>query len=102
MTEEFIKELQVLLNNNGIDTICNTPDYILAEYLTLCLETYAKTVQSRDTWFGFKPFSWFKVEQQESDRKCHTCKHYTSGERDGSCGSYICKGYSDWESEDKE
>ena len=38
-------------------------------------------------------------EPQESDHKCHTCKHYTSGERDGSCGSYICKGYSNWESE---
>ena len=39
-------------------------------------------------------------ETQESDHKCHTCKHYTSGERDGSCGSYICKEYSNWESED--
>lgn len=44
----------------------------------------------------------YKVEPQESDHKCHTCKHYTSGEHDGSCGSYICKGYSNWESEDKE
>ena len=39
-------------------------------------------------------------ETQESDHKCHTCKHYTSGEYDGSCGSYICKNYSDWESEE--
>ena len=39
-------------------------------------------------------------EPQESDHKCHTCKHYTSGEHDGSCGSYICKGYSNWESEE--
>lgn len=41
-------------------------------------------------------------EDKESDRKCHTCKHYTSGEHDGSCGSYICEHYSNWESEDKE
>lgn len=39
------------------------------------------------------------VEPQESDHKCQTCKHYTSGENDGSCGSYICKEYSNWESE---
>ena len=39
-------------------------------------------------------------EPQESDHKCHTCKHYTSGEHDGSCGSYICKGYSNLERED--
>ena len=38
-------------------------------------------------------------EPKESDHKCHTCKHYTSGEYDGSCDSYICKGYSDWESD---
>ena len=42
-----------------------------------------------------------EAEPQESDHKCHTCKHYTSGENDGSCGSYICKGYSNWESEEK-
>ena len=39
-------------------------------------------------------------EPQESDHKCHSCKHYTSGEHDGSCGSYICKEYSNWESEE--
>lgn len=41
-------------------------------------------------------------EPQESDHNCHTCKHYISGERDGSCGSYICKNYSNWERSDKE
>ncbi len=35
----------------------------------------------------------------ESDHKCHTCKHYLSGEYDGSCDSYICEHYSDWESD---
>ena len=39
------------------------------------------------------------AEPQDSDHKCYTCKHYTKGERDGSCGSYICKEYSGWESE---
>lgn len=38
---------------------------------------------------------WF--ETQGSDHKCNTCKHYTKGEYDGSCGSYICKDYSNWE-----
>ena len=42
------------------------------------------------------------IEPQESDHTCHDCKHYTSGEYDGSCGSYICEHYSNWESEDKE
>lgn len=42
------------------------------------------------------------IDPQESDHKCHTCRHYTPGEYDGSCGSYICKNYNDWESEGKE
>lgn len=41
-----------------------------------------------------------KTRNSENPNKCHTCKHYTSGENDGSCGSYICKGYSNWESEE--
>ena len=45
---------------------------------------------------------WQEIFKAESDHKCHTCKHYTSGEHDGSCGSYICEHYSNWESEDKE
>jgi hypothetical protein len=45
---------------------------------------------------------WKLIESKESDHTCHTCKHYTSGEHDGSCGSYICKGYSNWESEESE
>ena len=38
--------------------------------------------------------------KEENDHKCHTCKHYTSGEYDGSCDSYICEHYSGWESEE--
>lgn len=39
-------------------------------------------------------------EKAESDHKCHNCKHYMSGEQDGSCDSYICEHYSNWESEE--
>ena len=49
--DKFKKELEVLINQNGLDNECNTPDYILAEYLTSCLETYRDTIRSRDTWF---------------------------------------------------
>ena len=34
---------------------------------------------------------------EEIERKCNTCKHYTKGEFDGSCESYICREYSEWE-----
>lgn len=62
-------------------------------------KTWAKNKYQRViAWMPLpKPY-----EPQESDHTCHTCKHYTSGEYDGSCDSYICEGYSGWESEDKE
>ena len=43
----------------------------------------------------------FKVVA-DIDHTCHTCKHYLSGEHDGSCGSYICKNYSGWEDKEQE
>ena len=71
--------------------------------------TYIECPNCNDIWhyeenqterFKFCPTcGMIRVELRESDHKCHTCKHYTSGEHDGSCGSYICKGYSNWESE---
>lgn len=38
----------------------------------------------------------FKVVA-DIEHTCHTCKHYLTGEYDGSCGSYICKDYSGWQ-----
>ena len=69
MTVEFTEELQALLNRHGADTVCNTPDYILAEYLTSCLELYENTVRSRDTWFGFKPFASNHIAERSEDDK---------------------------------
>ncbi len=37
---------------------------------------------------------------EEVKHTCSSCEHYLPGEHDGSCGSYICKTYSNWE--DKE
>jgi hypothetical protein len=34
------KELEQLLNRNSVDNALNTPDYILADYLINCLDTF--------------------------------------------------------------
>ena len=39
---EFTKELAHLINRFSLENCSNTPDYILAEYLTNCLEAYNK------------------------------------------------------------
>ena len=45
------KELQQLLNKEGIDNLLNTPDYILAQYLMDCLVAFqrAREESSKDS-----------------------------------------------------
>lgn len=49
---DFQKELEKLINKHSKENGSNTPDFLLAEYLIGCLETYNKTVQQREKWLG--------------------------------------------------
>ena len=53
---DLIKELEALINKNSIENESDTPDFLLASYLSECLKTWAKIVKARDDWYGFKPF----------------------------------------------
>jgi hypothetical protein len=46
--EAFKKDVAALLNRHNFDTYSNTPDFILAEYLTDCLLSYGSSVKNRD------------------------------------------------------
>jgi hypothetical protein len=46
----FTKTLEALLNRHSVDNETSTPDFILAEYLTDCLEAYEKLIKARYTW----------------------------------------------------
>lgn len=48
--EPFVKELAALLNKYGEDTNCSTPDFILAEYLFSCLNSYQFAVEETKKW----------------------------------------------------
>lgn len=50
--KNFRKELQTLINKNSLENGSDTPDFILADYLKMCLETFDKTVQAREQWYG--------------------------------------------------
>lgn len=50
--EKFRKELEELINKNSLENGSNTPDFILAEYLTDCLSTFDKIVYKREEWYG--------------------------------------------------
>ena len=45
---DFKKELAYVLNKYSRENLSNTPDYILAEYLNDCLNTFDKIIQLRE------------------------------------------------------
>ncbi len=52
---EFEKELESLINRFSKENESNTPDFILAQYLSGCLATFNVAVQQRETWYGRDP-----------------------------------------------
>lgn len=49
---DFLKELTQLINRYSMERDSNTPDYILAEYLYQCLDSYNFAVNSRKNFFN--------------------------------------------------
>ncbi len=53
--DEFRKELEFLLNSKSMENRSNTPDFILAQYLTDCLLAHDRAVNRREVWYGREP-----------------------------------------------
>lgn len=51
----FEKELETLINKYSKENGSNTPDFILAEYLSNCLATFNNTIIKRENWYGRTP-----------------------------------------------
>ena len=45
---DFQDKVQTLINQYSIENESDTPDFILAQYLQDCLDTWEKTVRARD------------------------------------------------------
>lgn len=52
--DTFRNELENLINRMSIENGSNTPDFVLAEYLTNCLCIYEKAIEQREAWHGIK------------------------------------------------
>ncbi len=52
----FEKELESILNRYSKENASNTPDFMLAKYLSVCLENYNETIKARDKWFNINVF----------------------------------------------
>jgi hypothetical protein len=46
------KDIQHAINCHSAESGSDTPDFILAEYLTDCLAAYDKAVVAREKWYG--------------------------------------------------
>ena len=49
---QFHRELSSLLNRYSKENESNTPDFLLASYLTGCLLTFNSIVNAREEWYG--------------------------------------------------
>lgn len=54
LASRFRKELETLINCNNQEAGSDTPDFILADYLTDCLAAFDKAVTHRAYWYGHK------------------------------------------------
>jgi len=54
-TTEFRKALEHTINCHSAENGSNTPDFVLAQYLTECLAAFDKATQHREAWYG-RPF----------------------------------------------
>ena len=49
---EFENQLRALINRRSMESASNTPDFILADYLSDCLASYNRAVIRRAKWYG--------------------------------------------------
>lgn len=50
--ETFEKRLKDLINEESMENGSNTPDFILAKYISNCLEAFNRAVNARTNWYG--------------------------------------------------
>jgi len=50
----FQRELSALINKHSMENDSDTPDYLLAEFLIGCLNSYNRVINARDNWYGPK------------------------------------------------
>lgn len=48
----FKEELEQLINKHSLENESDTPDYVLAEYIQDCLNSFNKAVNRREMYYG--------------------------------------------------
>jgi hypothetical protein len=70
MTATFAKELEALINKYSQENGSDTPDFILAQYLSGCLILFGIAVRARSRWYGHhdQPGQSAQPTTRESDK----------------------------------
>lgn len=50
--ERLREQIERAVNSVSAENGSNTPDFILAEYLTGCLSAFDRAVNAREKWYG--------------------------------------------------
>lgn len=48
---DFREDVRGSINRNGLENLCNTPDYVIAQYLLDCFNAFIAAANSRDRWW---------------------------------------------------
>lgn len=52
---ELEEKIRSAINSVSAENESDTPDYILAQYLSACLSAFNTATQQRETWYGRDP-----------------------------------------------
>ncbi len=55
LCDDLRKEIEWAINRHSAENGSNTPDWLLAEYLIECLNTFDRFVTAREKWYGRGP-----------------------------------------------
>lgn len=53
--QDFKEQLRAAINRCSQENASNTPDWILRDYLLVCLDAFNAAVQQRENWYGRDP-----------------------------------------------
>lgn len=49
---DLSRKITKVINECSVEKESNTPDFVLAKYLLLCLQAFEEGVEERDDWHG--------------------------------------------------
>jgi dsDNA-binding SOS-regulon protein len=52
INKDFTKDLAKLISQYRLENDSDTPDYILALYLSQCLDAFSCAIRTREKWYG--------------------------------------------------